>query len=254
MDGNGISSLNGMRILITGGASGIGLATARRMTAAGAHVGVLDRSSTGPDDFAFCPADICDDASVRNAVATLAERLDGLDAVVNNAGIGAQGGVEDNDDDEWTHVLDVNVVGSARVCRAALPFLRQSGRASIVNVSSVAATTGLSRRVLYSASKGALLSMTLAMAADLMAEGIRVNAVLPGTADTPWVQRLLDAAMDPEAERTALIARQPHGRLVDPDEIGEAICYLAAPTARSVTGTWVTVDGGISHLRPSTRT
>jgi 2-keto-3-deoxy-L-fuconate dehydrogenase len=146
-------------------------------------------------------------------------------------------------------VLDVNVVGLVRVTRAALPALRQSSNAAIVNTCSIAATAGLPQRALYSASKGAVLSLTLAMAADLLPEGIRVNAVNPGTADTPWVARLLDSADDPAAERAALEARQPHGRLVSADEIAHAVAYLASPSARSTTGTWLAVDGGMSGLR-----
>ncbi len=123
--------------------------------------------------------------------------------LVNNAGIGAIGDVTANDDAEWAHVLDVNVVGLARVSAAALPHLRRSERRPIVNVSSVVAAVGVPQRALYSASKGAVAAVTLAMAADHVREGIRVNAVLPGTADTPWVGRLLDQADDPEAAAAA---------------------------------------------------
>jgi 2-keto-3-deoxy-L-fuconate dehydrogenase len=186
---------------------------------------------------------------VRAAVAAAVDGLGGLDVLVNNVGIGAQGRVEDNDDDTWRQVLDVNVVGLVRVTRAALPALRNSARAAIVNTCSIAATTGLPDRALYSASKGAVLSLTLAMAADLVADGIRVNAVNPGTVDTPWVGRLLDVADDPAAERAALEARQPHGRLVSADEVAEAIAYLASPTAGSTTGTWLAVDGGMARVR-----
>jgi NAD(P)-dependent dehydrogenase (short-subunit alcohol dehydrogenase family) len=157
--------------------------------------------------------------------------------------------VADNDDDEWRRVLDVNVLGMVRVARAALPHLRRSAHAAIVNTSSVAATAGLPNRALYSATKGAVYSLTLAMAADHVADGIRVNCVCPGTADTPWVQRLLDAAEDPEAERAALNARQPMGRLVSAAEVAEAIAYLASPAAASTTGTALGVDGGMQGLR-----
>jgi len=240
----------GLRGLVTGGASGIGLATARLLTAEGASVAVLDRS---PGDLGegmvFVQADVTDDGAVRQAVRTAAEKLGGLDLLVNNAGIGAQGSVEDNDDDEWHRVLDVNVLGLVRVPRAALPHLRASSQAAIVNTCSIAATAGLPQRALYSASKGAVLSLTLAMAADLLGAGIRVNAVNPGTADTPWVGRLLQATDDPEAERAALEARQPHGRLVSAEEIAQAIVHLLAPTSASTTGTWLAVDGGMSGLR-----
>jgi 2-keto-3-deoxy-L-fuconate dehydrogenase len=134
-----------------------------------------------------------------------------------------------------------------RVARAALPFLRESSSAVIVNTCSVAATAGLPQRALYSATKGAVLSLTLAMAADHVGEGIRVNCVAPGTADTPWIGRLLDAAEDPEAERAALNARQPMGRLVSAEEVAEAIVYLATSTA--TTGTVLHVDGGMQGLR-----
>jgi NAD(P)-dependent dehydrogenase (short-subunit alcohol dehydrogenase family) len=150
-------------------------------------------------------------------------------------------------------VLDVNVVGMVRVSRAALPALRNSSAAAIVNTASIAATAGLQQRVLYSASKGAVAAMTRAMAADLLSDGIRVNAVNPGTADTPWIGRLLAKAADPAAERAALEARQPHGRLVSPDEVAAAIAYLASPAAASVNGVALAVDGGMEFLRPRPR-
>jgi 2-keto-3-deoxy-L-fuconate dehydrogenase len=245
-----MSMLTGLRALVTGGSSGIGLAVAEVLTAAGASVAVLDRTIAElPDGISGFQADISDDTAVRSAVELVVQQLGGLDILVNNAGIGAQGGIETNPDDEWHRVLDVNVVGLVRVTRAALPALRQSSNAAIVNTCSIAATAGLPQRALYSASKGAVLSLTLAMAADLLAEGIRVNAVNPGTADTPWVARLLDSADDPAAERAALEARQPHGRLVKADEIAHAVAYLASPSAGSTTGTWLAVDGGMSGLR-----
>ncbi len=169
--------------------------------------------------------------------------------LVNNAGVGAAGTVEDSDDDEFRRLHEVNVLGTVRVTRAALPALRASSSAVVVNTCSVAAQVGLPKRAAYSASKGAVLSLTLAMAADHLADGVRVCAVAPGTADTPWVQRLLDAADDPAAERAALEARQPIGRLVSPEEVAETICFLASPRSGSATGTVVTVDGGLSYLR-----
>jgi NAD(P)-dependent dehydrogenase (short-subunit alcohol dehydrogenase family) len=193
--------------------------------------------------------DVTDDESVRAAVADAAERFGGLDILINNAGIGAQGDVGANDDAQWHQVLDVNVVGMARVSRAALPWLRQSPSAAIVNTCSIAAWAGLPQRALYSASKGAVYGLTLAMAADHVREGIRVNAVAPGTVDTPWVGRLLDAAPDPAAERAALQARQPSGRLVSADEVANAICYLASPLSGSTAGTVLAVDGGMYGLR-----
>ncbi|MFD7933553.1 SDR family NAD(P)-dependent oxidoreductase [Streptomyces sp. NPDC059755] len=245
-----MTGLSGLRALVTGGASGIGLATAGLLAEQGARVALLDREPAGvPRPLLALQADVTDDASVRAAVEEAAGRFGGLDILVNNAGIGAAGTVEDNPDEQWHHVLDVNVLGMVRTTRAALPYLRRSSRAAVVNTCSIAATAGLPQRALYSAAKGAVLSLTLAMAADHVREGIRVNCVNPGTADTPWVARLLDAADDPEAERAALHARQPMGRLVTADEVAAAIVYLASPAAASVTGTALAVDGGMQGLR-----
>ncbi|MFZ0161840.1 MAG: SDR family oxidoreductase, partial [Kineosporiaceae bacterium] len=219
-----------LRVLITGGSSGIGLATAQRFAAAGARVISLDIAAPPPGSgVPWVEADVADDDQVRAAVERAVTTLGGLDVLVNNTGIGAQGTIEDNDDAQWHRVLDVNVIGMVRVSRAALPHLRRSTRAAIVNTCSIAATAGLPQRALYSASKGAVASLTLAMAADHLREGIRVNCVNPGTADTPWIGRLLDAAADPAAERAALAARQPQGRLVSAQEVAEAIVYLGSP-------------------------
>jgi NAD(P)-dependent dehydrogenase (short-subunit alcohol dehydrogenase family) len=245
-----MSDFDGLRALVTGGASGIGLATAQLLGELGADVAVLDLDAgrLAPPAKSFS-ADLGDEASVSTATRAAAEALGGLDILVNNAGISAVGTVEDNPDAEWHRVLDVNVLGIVRTTRAVLPHLRASRHASIVNTCSVAATAGLTRRALYAASKGAVLSLTLAMAADHLHEGIRVNCVNPGTVDTPWVGRLIDSAPDPAAERAALAARQPTGRLVTAREVAAAIAYLASPAAASVTGTALAVDGGIAGLR-----
>jgi NAD(P)-dependent dehydrogenase (short-subunit alcohol dehydrogenase family) len=248
-----MDALKGLKALVTGGASGIGLAVATTFAAEGAAVVVLDLASGRPDvlpaEIGYVTASITDDAAVRAAVNAALETLGGLDILVNNAGIGAQGTVEDAPDEEWHRVLDVNVVGTARVSRAAWPALRASAHAAVVNTCSIAATAGLPQRAVYSASKGAVAALTRAMAADGMPDGIRVNAVNPGTADTPWVGRLLDSAADPAGERAALEARQPHGRLVSADEVAHAVLYLASPRAGSTTGAEIAVDGGMAGLR-----
>ncbi|MFH8657938.1 SDR family NAD(P)-dependent oxidoreductase [Streptomyces afghaniensis] len=251
-----MSDFEGIRALVTGGASGIGRATAELLAERGAQVAVLDLDPSPVDKPLLAyRADVTDDASVREAVAAAVADLGGLDVLVNNAGIGAQGTVEDNSDDDWHRVYDVNVVGMVRTTRACLPQLRASAQAAIVNTCSIAATAGLPQRALYSATKGAVYSLTLAMAADHVREGIRVNCVNPGTVDTPWVGRLLDAAPDPAAERAALQARQPTGRLVSPAEVAGAIAYLASPLSGATTGTSLAVDGGMQglRLRPVTR-
>jgi NAD(P)-dependent dehydrogenase (short-subunit alcohol dehydrogenase family) len=245
---------DGLVAAVTGGASGIGAAIARRLMADGARVAVLDLDvSNAPEGTLAVKADVTDDASVRAAIDQVLEEWDRLDVLVNNAGIGAQGTVADNPDEEWHRVLDVNLLGVVRASRAALPALRRSPSAAIVNTASIAATAGLPQRALYSASKGAVLALTRAMAADHLAEGIRVNCVHPGTADTPWIGRLLEKADDPAAERAALEARQPHGRLVSAEEVADAVAYLASPRSTSTTGTSISVDGGMQELRLRSR-
>jgi NAD(P)-dependent dehydrogenase (short-subunit alcohol dehydrogenase family) len=242
-----MSDFEGLTVVISGGSSGIGAAAADAFAARGANVAVLDLNESAAHWSHKC--DVADDNQVRLAVAAAKEHFGGIDVVVNNAGIGAVGSIEENSDKQWFRVLDVNLLGMVRLSRACLPHLRESAAPAIVNTSSIAATAGLVKRALYSASKGAVHSLTLAMAADHVGEGIRVNCVSPGTADTPWVQRLLDQAEDPAAERARLEARQPTGRLVTPEEVAAAIVFLADPANKSITGTCLAVDGGVSGLR-----
>ncbi|HQZ33768.1 MAG TPA: SDR family oxidoreductase [Ilumatobacteraceae bacterium] len=244
------NDLTGLRVLVTGGASGIGRAIAAAALSRGASVAVLDLDPSGsPEGAIGFVADVSDTDSIDRAVAAAVQALGGIDIVANNAGIGAQGTVEANSLDEWHHVFDINVFGMVRVMKAALPHLRRSEHAAVVNTCSIAATAGLPERALYSATKGAVLSLTLAMAADHLHEGIRVNCVNPGTTDTPWIGRLLGNADNPAAERAALEARQPTGRLVTADEVAAAVLYLASPMAGATTGTSLAVDGGMAGLR-----
>jgi NAD(P)-dependent dehydrogenase (short-subunit alcohol dehydrogenase family) len=245
--------LTGLRALVTGAASGIGLATATRLLAEGGVVVALDRAPQRPDGMdpaiGYVTADIGSPAAVRDAVGSAVASLGGLDLLVNCAGIGAQGTVAQATDEDWRRVLDVNVIGTARVCREAWPHLEASEAAAIVNVASMAAAVGLPDRAVYTASKGAVLSLSYAMAADGLAAGIRVNAVNPGTVDTPWVARLLADSPDPGSRRRSLEARQPLGRLVTTEEVVHAIVYLASPAAAAITGTALAVDGGLQTLR-----
>ena len=245
-----MAEFDGLVAVVTGGASGIGLHTARLLSTAGAQVACLDLHIDAIERPLFgVRADVGDDQSVQGAIAAVVSEFGAIDIVVNNAAIGATGTVADNDDAEWHHAFDVNVVGAVRVTRAALPYLRDSDHAAIVNTCSIAAIAGLANRALYSATKGALQALTFAMAADHIGDRIRVNCVNPGTADTPWVRRLLEGTTDPIAARAALVARQPMGRLVTPDEVAHAIAYLASPVSASTTGTALAVDGGLQGLR-----
>ena len=240
----------GLVAVVTGAGSGIGLAVAQHFHDNGAKVYGLDLQEGSMSPYAhFITCDIGDPTSVSSAFAALAKQTQVIDILANNAGVGAAGTVEDASEDDWHRVLNINVVGTSRVSAAAMPMLRKSKSPAIVNTCSIAATAGIQKRAAYSASKGAVMSLTLAMAADHVKEGIRVNCVNPGTSDTPWVARLLSQAKEPAAERAALEARQPMGRLVSADEVASAIAYLASPRQASTTGTILAVDGGMQGLR-----
>ena len=240
----------GLTAIITGAGSGIGLEVARGLKERGATVYGFDINEGQMGSVAtFVKCDIGDASSVDAAFAEFKKVSSKLDILVNNAGIGSLTTVEKETDEVWHKVLNINVVGTARVSRLAIPLLRQSKHAAIVNTASVAAIDGIPNRAAYSASKGAILALTLAMATDHLSDCIRVNAVNPGTTDTPWVKRLLDQADDAKVAKVALEARQPMGRLVSPSEIANAIIFLASPAQASITGTSLNVDGGLHSLR-----
>ncbi|MFF2844116.1 SDR family NAD(P)-dependent oxidoreductase [Paenarthrobacter sp. NPDC057981] len=248
-----MKDFQGLVAIVTGGASGIGAATAQLLSDRGASVVVIDRSISEPTEGIHgIVCDITSTEDVTSAVEEVISTFGRLDVLINNAGIGASGDVAANTDEEWHRVLDVNVVGTARMSRAALPYLSRSPHAAVVNTCSTIAFVGVPNRALYSASKGAIAALTLSMAADHVGTGIRVNAVAPGTADTPWVNRLLDEAADPNQAAEALRRRQPLGRLVTSDEVARSIAFLASPASGSTTGTVLTVDGGMASLRTPT--
>ena len=240
----------GLTAIVTGAGSGIGLEVVKGLSDKGAKVFGFDINQGQMSNHAtFIKCDIADTSSVKNAFSEFKKSSNNLDILINNAGIGSLTTVENETDEIWQQVLNTNVIGTARVSREAISLLRKSKTAAIVNTASVAAIDGIPNRAAYSASKGAVLTLTLAMATDHLSDGIRVNAVNPGTTDTPWVKRLLDQADDINLAKAALEARQPMGRLVTPSEIASAIIFLASPLQASITGTTINVDGGLHSLR-----
>ena len=244
------ADFEGLVAIVTGGSSGIGAATLAELAGRGATAVSLDLhppgDGAGPS---YEKVDIADPAATRAAVDAVAQRFGGVDVLINNAGIPAIGTIENNPIEEWHRVFAVNLFGVVHASRAALPHLRRSSTAAIVNVSSIAAVAGLPERAIYSAAKGGVQALSLAMAADLVRERIRVNCVSPGTAETPFVTDLLAMAADPIAQRRSMESRQPIGRLVSAAEVAWAIAYLASPLSASTTGTVLTVDGGFGGVR-----
>lgn len=234
-------------VFITGGGAGIGKATAELFLAEGARVAILDLDTAQAAE--GCEAyqgSVTDDAAVKAAIDTVASRHGRIDILVNNAGVSFLGTVEDGTLDDWARVLDINLVSVARVSRAALPHLRKSSHAAIVNIASCLAQTGLARRALYSATKGGVEALSRAMAADLVDEGIRVNCVNPGTVDTAFVQGL---AAQVGRDTREFAARQVTGHMVTAAEVADAIAYLARPGARSTVGSVLTVEAGFGSVR-----
>jgi len=233
---------DGKRALVTGAGSGIGAAVARQLASEGAAVVLADRDL---EPAAALAAELGADAirlDVRDEE-QVAPAMSGLDVLVNVAGIGSTTTAPDTTLDVWEDVFAVNARGTFLCCKHAIPGMAARGAGSIVNVASVAALVGLKRRAAYCASKGAVVSLTRALAVDHVGDGVRVNAVCPGTVDSPWVRRLVEDAGESLDE---LRARQPLGRLGTPEEVAAAVAYLASDDAAFVTGTAFVIDGGLS--------
>jgi len=231
--------MTGRVVIVTGTSGGIGSAIAAEFESLGDIVVGLDIV----EGF-----DVTDPDQCRATAARIDAEHGRIDVLCNNAGIGAVGDVTQATVDEWERVFAVNVFGIAHLSAAVLPMMRRAGTGSIVNTCSIAAAVGLVERAVYSASKGAVLGLTRAMAADEAENGVRVNCVSPGTVDGPWVRRLIDNSDDPVATRSALERRQPLGRLVAPEEVAKAVAFLAADTTFT-TGQELLLDGGIAGVR-----
>lgn len=243
--------LAGRRVLITGGASGIGLATARRFVAEGARVALLDRDAEGlsaavrelGEAHTAC-ADVTDESQVRAAVQGAAAVLGGLDGLVNSAGVSAWRSFEDLTFEEWRRILSINLDGPFLVTHAALGALKAAGKATIVNVAS---GSGLQPRPNFSAycsSKGGLVLFTKCLAIDLAPAGIRANAVCPGIVRTPLSERNIALSGDPEAAHQRYVSRNLMHRFGTADEVADAILYLTSDESSFVTGSALSLDGG----------
>ena len=239
--------LKGHRAIVTGGASGIGAAIVEAFSHEGARVASADLDeptvSQGNESF-FVSVDVSDDGSIKALIDEAVGRLGGLDILVNNAGIGTPGKLLDTEYDDWNRMMAVNLTGTFAVSKRALPHLLAEGGGSIINMASIAGLVGIRDRAAYCATKGGVIALTRSIALDYVDQGLRCNAICPGTVDTQWVERMVSQYPDPEAAREAMVARQPMGRLGQPHEIAEAAVYLA--TAEFVTGTCFVIDGGLT--------
>ncbi len=246
--------LAGKRAIVTGAANGIGRAIALRLASEGARVVIADLNEDDAQGVAdeiegetlVHKTDVTQDGEVEALVGRTVSEWGGLDVMVNNAGVGVAGTAVTTTEEEYERVIDVCVRGTFYGMKHAIPAIVDAGGGSVINMSSVAALVGLVDRAVYSAAKGAIYSMTRASAIDHVGEGVRVNCIAPGTVDTPWVARITSGYDDPEEARANMRARQPHGRLVTPEEIAAMAAYLASDESASVIGACMVVDGGVT--------
>ncbi len=246
--------LEGKRIIVTGAGSGIGRAIAMRLASEGARMILADVDEDAAESVAeeidgetlVHKTDVTDAGSVEALIKQVVSEWDGLDVMVNNAGVGIASTVVDAKEEDYDKMMDVCVRGTFLGMKYAIPAISESGGGSVVNMSSIAALVGLNDRAIYCAAKGAILAMTRAAAIDHIEEGVRVNCIAPGTVDTPWVERITSTYDDPEEARANMQARQPHNRLVTPEEIAAMAAYLAADESASTIGACMTVDGGMT--------
>lgn len=234
--------------MVTAAAQGIGEATARAFAAAGADVLATDINAgklselDGVDNIRTAVLD----ASDRQAIEALVSAQGAFDVLFNCAGTVHHGSVLECTDDQWDVAFDLNVKSMFRVCQAVIPGMQQLGRGSIINVSSIAAHKGLVNRFVYGTTKAAVVGLTKSIAADFVTQGIRCNAIAPGTVQSPSLDQRIDAFDDPVEARKQFIARQPMGRLGEASEIAHMAVYLASDESVFTTGTLMKIDGGMS--------
>ena len=246
--------LEGKRAVVTGAGAGIGRAIALRLAGEGARVALADVDEEAAKNVASEIAgetlarrtDVTRADEVEALVSNVVEGWGGLDVMVNNAGVGVAATAVATTEEDYDRVMDVCVRGTLLGMKYAIPAIRDSGGGSVINMSSVAALVGITDRAVYSAAKGAILSLTRAAAIDHVEEGVRVNCIAPGTVDTPWVSRITSGYDDPDQARASMQARQPHNRFVTPEEIAAMTAYLASDESASCIGACMIVDGGVT--------
>jgi meso-butanediol dehydrogenase / (S,S)-butanediol dehydrogenase / diacetyl reductase len=249
--------LEGKVCIVTGGGSGIGRATCLLFAQEGARIAVADKRKGAADAVAAeCAAkgadalalavDVAKDGDCGRMVGETVKRFGRLDVLVNNAGYGFAGTVVDTHEEAWDELMAVNVRGVFLCSKHAIPAMGANGGGAIVNIASVVAAVGIRNRAAYCASKGAVAALTRAIAIDHVAEGIRCNAVAPGTIDTPYFDEILRKSPVAADSRKALEARQLLGRLGTPEEIAAGILFLASDESRFATGSILTLDGGMT--------
>ena len=249
--------LKGKHAIVTGAAASIGESTSRLFAAQGATVIAADRNqellnkvveSIHQSGFQCraMPADVSREADCRKIVEWSARNFDSLDILFNNAGIVHQGNLLETTESDWDEAMEVNVKSMFWMCRYALPAMLQQKRGSIINMASVAGLSGVAKRASYSASKAAVVGLTLSLAADFVADGVRVNCICPATVDTPSLQERIASAPDPEKARADFLARQPMGRLGQAEEIAALALYLAGDESGYMTGQSLVIDGGMT--------
>jgi len=253
-----VGRLDGKVCLITGAGSGIGQASARLFAREGARVIAADvdldsaRATVSEiGDAAVAEmVDVTDEAQTKTVAAAAARRFGRIDVLFNNAGIAGVGDVLETEPDLFDRVMRVNVRGVYLMSRAVVPYMIEQGAGSIINMSSCIAEIGLARRVSYAASKGAVLSMTKSMQVDLAQHGIRVNALLPGTILTPFVERYLkESYADPEEGMASIRKRQLSNDLGQPEDIANAALYLASDESRFMMASGLVIDGGVTGAK-----
>lgn len=244
--------VQGKVVIVTGGGSGIGRAASRLLVQEGARVLIVDQhgdrateaaAECGPNAHGM-QVDVSRDADVRAMVKEALERFGRIDVLVNNAGYGFIGTVETIPEEEWNRLISVNLGGVFLCSKHVIPVMARQGGGAIVNTGSYTAFVGIRQRAAYVASKGAIVSLTRAMALDHVGQNIRVNCVAPGTIASPYFDRMLAEAADPQAMRRELDGRAPMGRMGRPEEIAEAILWLASDRSSFATGSILTADGG----------